>query len=82
MYQQSYIAKTKEEEMVNAIIELAAHGELPACTVVTCEPLLATIKNTLAVFIGERKYGKKVKRKSLFQKVNSLLSSCISVIKP
>lgn len=48
MYQQSYIAKTKEEEMVNAIIELAAHGE--------------------------RKYGKKVKRKSLFQKAKSTIT--------
>ena len=27
VHQQSYIAKTKEEEMVNAIIELAKHGK-------------------------------------------------------
>ena len=26
-HQQTYVAKTKEEEMVNAIIELARHGE-------------------------------------------------------
>ena len=28
VHQQSYIAKTKEEEIINGIIELARHGEM------------------------------------------------------
>lgn len=64
MHQQTYIAKTKEQEMVNAIIQLAKYGTK---LTFNYSPLIQVLM--LKIIAGERKYERKPKRKSLFQKV-------------
>ena len=66
MHQQTYIAKTKEQEMVNAIIQLAKYGT--KLTFNNYYSLLIQVL-MLKIIAGERRYERKPKRKSLFQKV-------------
>lgn len=63
VHQKSHIAKTKEQEMVNAIIQLAKYG---------MARMISNIYTRVISpwhFTGEKKYERKPKQKSLFQKV-------------